>query len=327
MTAQIIHHLWQSTLCAGVAWALAATLRRYSARLRYLVWLVASLKFVVPFSALMALGLALRPSVWHGVSFIQAGFLDSAALFVQPTFSASITQPVLLGTSLGVLITLVWGIGSAVVFTSWILRWLRIRSIVSAALPYSLNVPIDVRVSAAVGAPCVFGIFEPVLLLPYKVISRMSAAELSAVCEHELCHVRRCDNMMAALHMLVTGIFWFHPVVWWIGRHLLEERERACDEHVIESGTIPRVYAEGILKACHVSIESRLELAASASGGHLQKRIEAIVRSRPTKQLGVLGRAGLIFMGCAVLAVPVSAGVAASRVLVAVRLPIGLSRR
>ena len=67
---------------------------------------------------------------------------------------------------------------------------------------------------------------------------------------HEVCHVRRRDNLTAALHMLVEAAFWFHPLVWWLGARLVAERERACDEAVLRLGRRPEAYAEGILKVC-----------------------------------------------------------------------------
>jgi beta-lactamase regulating signal transducer with metallopeptidase domain len=59
-------------------------------------------------------------------------------------------------------------------------------------------------------------------------------------------HVRRHDNLTAALHMLVEAVFWFHPLVWWMERHMVEERERACDEAVVELGGRPEAYAESV---------------------------------------------------------------------------------
>ena len=44
--------------------------------------------------------------------------------------------------------------------------------------------------------------------------------------------------------MMVQALFWFHPLVWWIGARLVDERERACDEAVVRLGHEPRVYAE-----------------------------------------------------------------------------------
>ena len=50
------NHLWQSTLFAAVAGLLTLALRKNQARVRYWLWLVASLKFLVPFSLLTSLG-------------------------------------------------------------------------------------------------------------------------------------------------------------------------------------------------------------------------------------------------------------------------------
>ena len=49
----IANHLWQSTLFAGLVGVLALTLRTNRARLRYALWMAASLKFLVPFSLLI----------------------------------------------------------------------------------------------------------------------------------------------------------------------------------------------------------------------------------------------------------------------------------
>src|SRR6185503_4727712 len=47
----VLNHIWQSTLVAGVAWlACALLLRHNSPRIRYGVWLTASLKFLIPFA-------------------------------------------------------------------------------------------------------------------------------------------------------------------------------------------------------------------------------------------------------------------------------------
>jgi hypothetical protein len=53
---KLLDHVWQSTLVAmGVGW-LALACRRNRARVRYALWLGASLKFFVPFALLTALG-------------------------------------------------------------------------------------------------------------------------------------------------------------------------------------------------------------------------------------------------------------------------------
>jgi hypothetical protein len=56
----VANHLWQSTVFALVAALLALTFRSNRAEVRYWLWLAASVKFLVPFGALVTLG----SSVW-----------------------------------------------------------------------------------------------------------------------------------------------------------------------------------------------------------------------------------------------------------------------
>ena len=95
--------------------------------------------------------------------------------------------------------------------------------------------------------PAVFGIVRPVLLLPEGIFNCFTPAQLDAIVAHELCHVRHRDNLIAAMHMFVETVFWFHPLVWWVGKRMVEERERACDEEVLRLGSEPRAYAREYL--------------------------------------------------------------------------------
>src|SRR5580700_12330523 len=52
----LANHLWQSTVCAAVAWLLTVTLRKNRAAVRYSIWLAASAKFLIPFSLLAGAG-------------------------------------------------------------------------------------------------------------------------------------------------------------------------------------------------------------------------------------------------------------------------------
>lgn len=55
-TAALVNHLWQSTAVVVIAWLLAAALKKNHARVRYWVWFAASVKFLLPFSLLIAAG-------------------------------------------------------------------------------------------------------------------------------------------------------------------------------------------------------------------------------------------------------------------------------
>jgi bla regulator protein BlaR1 len=137
--------------------------------------------------------------------------------------------------------------------------------------------------------PGVVGIFRPVLLLPEGILDRLTPAQLEAIVAHELCHVRRRDNLTAAIHMVVETIFWFHPLVWWIRARLIDERERACDEEVLRLGNQAEVYAESILEACKLYLESPLACVSGVTGSDLKKRIESIMANRHAVRLSRSG--------------------------------------
>src|SRR5208282_2644996 len=121
------------------------------------------------------------------------------------------------------------------------------------------------------------GIWRPILFWPARVSERLGDSQLEAILAHEIGHVRRRDNLTAAIHMLVEAVFWFHPLVWWIGARLVEERETACDQDVLRFEREPEVYAEGILKVCEYCLEAPLLCVSGVSGSDLKKRIQGIM--------------------------------------------------
>src|SRR6185437_3734760 len=133
-------------------------------------------------------------------------------------------------------------------------------------------------------------------------------AQMDAILAHELCHVRRRDNLTAAMHMIVQAIFWFHPLVWWLGTHLTEERERACDEEVLRLGGQPQVYAAAILSVCKLYVETPLACVAGISGMNLRKRIEAIVAKRTVFRLNFAKKVLLACAAIVAVAAPVFVG-------------------
>jgi uncharacterized protein (TIGR03435 family) len=123
-----------------------------------------------------------------------------------------------------------------------------------------------------------------------------------------MCHVRRRDNLTSAVHMVVEALFWFHPLVWWLGVRLMEERERACDEEVLESGSERQVYAESILRTCEFCVESPLTCVAGVTGADLKKRIVRIMTERVASKLSLRRKLLLAGVGIAVVAGPIVFG-------------------
>src|SRR5215472_16867304 len=83
---------------------------------------------------------------------------------------------------------------------------------------------------------------------------------------------------------------WFHPLVWWIERRLIEEQERACDEEVLRQGGDRQVYAESILRICEFYLTSPLICVPGMTGSDLKMRIREIMLKGVTRRLSLAGR-------------------------------------
>lgn len=308
----LANHLWQSTLFAAVAGLLTLALRNNYARLRYWVWLAASLKFLIPLSMLVAMGGLIR---WQTAPKIALSTLSVVMDEVSQPFTApAVSSPLLLtappaASHLPVVLLAIWACGFLGISCSWWIRWRRILATVRTGSAMRLALPVPARSTPALLEPGIFGVIRPVLLLPEGIFKRLTSTQLQAVLAHELCHIRYRDNLTAAIHMFVETVFWFHPLVWWIGRRMMEERERACDEEVLRLGSEPRVYAEGILNVCKHYVESPLVCVSGVTGSNLKRRIEAIMRNRISRKLSFGTRFLLAVAGLVAVAGPLAVGI------------------
>ncbi|MGH9393010.1 MAG: M56 family metallopeptidase, partial [Terriglobales bacterium] len=211
--AALLNHLWQSTAFAAAAAALAWRLRHHQARVRFWIWLAASLKFLLPFSALAALGALLpqaRTASAPPLALAAATQPFATVFFIAPP--SAVAAPRSAMPWLG-LLALLWLAGSFALALRWWRAWRRMSRLARAARPaWAGGMPLRLTPSSI--EPGVFGIFRPLLLLPQGLIERLSPAQLEAVLAHERCHLRRRDNLWAALQCGVETLFWFHPMVW-----------------------------------------------------------------------------------------------------------------
>jgi beta-lactamase regulating signal transducer with metallopeptidase domain len=307
MMAALINHLWQSTLFCAAVWLITLLLRANGAALRHWLWLIASLKFLVPFSALYYVGaMAGLPFPADARTFLTQA-LEVTTPVVSPTVSLiHIAQDS--GTNWGAILAAIWALGALVVALRWFTAWRAADSIVRAARPVPGS-SLDARVTDAAIEPAVARVFRPVVLLPSALLGRLSPQQLSAVLAHEREHIQRHDNLTAQLHRLVQTLFWFHPVVWWIGRQMVEERENACDEAVLERGHDAQEYAEGILAVCrHCHELAYAEHTSSAISGDLTRRIRSIIRHVPPVSPGFCKTLALSACTLALALCPVFAG-------------------
>jgi len=307
----IANHLWQSTLFAVAIWILTLMLRNNRAAVRHGLWLAASVKFLVPFSLFVTIGSQFQwkttfepppRSVSFVVETISYPFTTSGPSIASPTPTPAVK------TSPWLAFAAVWILGFAVSIVSWFIQWQRVSRAMRHATRLNLDAPIPVLSCGKNVEPGVFGILKPVLLLPDGILNRLSPPQLQVVLAHELCHVRRRDNMTAAIHMFVAALFWFHPLVWWIKARLVEEQERACDQEVLQMGGDAQTYAESILRICEFTLASPLLCVSGITGSDLKKRIENIMRRGVADKMNLRRRLLLTVAGVAAIVVPIAIG-------------------
>ena len=285
MTGALLDHLWQSTLFCAATWAITLAMRANSAAVRHWLWQLASCKFLVPFSVLHLLGAAaglFAPVEGEPIPMVTA--LAAASPVMSPAASLSgigagtpgLLLPALLGA---------WILGSACIALRWLHGWRSAVLLTRAARPAPGTSP-DTYVTDADIEPSVARVFRPVVLLPAALLRRLPESQLGAVLAHEREHIARHDNLKAHVHHLVTALFWFHPLVWFIGRQLREERERACDEAVIAHGHDPADYAAGILTVCRHCAGVHSKHAVAALAGDLTQRIRQILNGSSPVSVG-----------------------------------------
>jgi uncharacterized protein (TIGR03435 family) len=332
MMAALANHLWQSTLVAGLAWLVTLALRRDRAGIRFAVWLAASFKFLVPFSALTSLGarfgwhpVVVAAFTPHDLAVDAGGVLSPQAIRIAAYQSTGLSTFRSIWNAAPDALLAVWAMGAVALLAIWIARWRRLAAIARQSTPLTagpivdmllvierrggVTRPIAVASSESSLEPGVFGVLTPTLVWPARLSDHLSSVQIEAILAHEVTHVRRHDNLAALVHLLAQAAFWFHPLVWWIGARLVDERERACDEAVVGAGSERQTYAEGILKTCRLFTESPLVCVSGVTGADLKKRIEHIMLNDVRSGLATWKKGLLAVAGCAAIAAPFVVGV------------------
>ncbi len=224
---------------------------------------------------------------------------------------------VMAGWALGVLGALTPALAGA-----WVLRrvkrrsqpiedtnWLRLRDELMAQL--GLTRPISLLGSSETLMPMTWGWRKPVVLLPQSS-SEWTEPRRRAVLLHELAHIQRADCLTQQLAHIACAFHWHNPLAWLAARQMRQERERACDDQVIRRGLLPSEYAAHLvaLARSHRSLKGA-GLAAVAmarrSPSQLEVRVHALLDPRKGGDELSYRSAGLVFLGLALLLVPLSA--------------------
>ncbi len=273
----------KATVLLVLAAVVTVFLRRSPASLRHLVWTLACggvLALPLASALLPNWRLAAWPRLDVPVAFDaeqlapQASEQDpkpappvvpTAHATIPPTSAAGETEPVRwrLSPDWTTLVVPVWlsGVGAVLILLAvgmarimWLDRVTRTVEdeawlILVDELALELGLTRHVRLLQATGPamPMTWGIRRPAILLPAEADS-WTAERRRDVLLHELAHVKRHDFLIQLVAGVACAVYWFHPMVWLAATRLREERERACDDHVLRAGATPSAYASHLLE-------------------------------------------------------------------------------
>jgi len=133
-------------------------------------------------------------------------------------------------------------------------------------------------------SPAIAGTFLPVVFLPAWMTRNVDAERVYWALRHELTHWHRRDHLAGFVGEISRIVFFFHPLVWWVGRGWKVATEMACDEAMVATRNDARLYAEQlyqILTRVHTRRRIMLANGLFATRTQIGKRIELLLKSHP----------------------------------------------
>jgi len=150
-------------------------------------------------------------------------------------------------------------------------------------LQLSKQMKIDKKVVAffsyKIESPVMVGFFKPVILLPFATLNHLSVQQFEAILLHELAHIRRNDYLFNLLQSVLDILLFFNPFTWWITKNIRSEREKCCDEMVLEISD-PHHYAHALLALEEPARHKSLLMTAVGNRSQLLHRIKNIMEMK-----------------------------------------------
>ena len=203
---------------------------------------------------------------------------------------------------------LIWLTGFALAAAYFLACYVRAGQRFRASLPdstpavqrwlqsHKLRRPLEVRQSGGVASPLTYGVFRPVILLP-KEMERNDETALTCILTHEFIHIRRFDAVTKLIFAAVLCVHWLNPLVWVMFVLANRDLELSCDECVIRvlGGGQKAPYALTLIAMAET--QSR-QLSVCNHFGKLaiEERIEAIMKYKKTSALAA-GLAVVLVLG------------------------------
>jgi beta-lactamase regulating signal transducer with metallopeptidase domain/Tol biopolymer transport system component len=168
--------------------------------------------------------------------------------------------------------------------------------------------PVELRVTDAVPSPAVCGYHRPTVLIPMRLLNKLSPERLRSALIHELAHIKRGDLWINGVQMLIQAVYFYNPFVWFANAMIRRVCEEAVDETVLVTlGGDVEDYSDTLLDISETvfqrSILGLRLLGVAESRKALKWRIKHML-NRPIpkdSKLGVLGLSAILVLAAVLL--------------------------
>lgn len=276
----LLNFLWKGALIGAVAVVLLRLLPTAACRQRYLMLCLAQLSCLA--SVLLEAGLSIAMTTastgaGHGLAGMIGSlpfsiFLTSAMPWLVACWSVGV---IAMGARLAS--GLYWSRNIAVQTGAAPTRWQACAS--SLAICCGVRRPVLLRVAHGNHGPLTTGWWRPVIIVPGAIFLSMPPQMLEALLAHEIAHIKCLDYLINLLQNAIEALLFFHPVVWWLSRHIRMERELIADDL---AGTLtgePRQLALALerLSQCQTR-DNTVGVSLQAASGELLERVKRLAR-------------------------------------------------
>jgi len=239
----------------GAVLLLRICLKKAPKWIRGILWAVAAVRLICPFSLESVLSLipnaqpvapeilyAREPAINSGVPVIDrvVNPIITHSFAPNPATSAN---PLQIWSAIA---GYIWILGMTGMLLYALISYIRLRRCVRT----SLQIRDNVWICDDIHAPFLLGVIAPKIYLP----SAMPAEQQPYVIAHEQAHLLRRDHWWKPLGFAVLMLHWFNPLVWVAYILLCRDIELACDEKVVKRFSLEdkKAYSKALLQ-CSVS--------------------------------------------------------------------------
>lgn len=137
----------------------------------------------------------------------------------------------------------------------------------------------------SLSAPGLIGLLKPIVMVPAGMFSNLSVAQVETILLHELYHLRRFDSLVNVIQLIIENLFFYNPGVSVMSKIIRNEREKCCDDRVIDACADPLSYAKALyqLAGQHPPFTHLVPGASGSDHDQLFTRINRILNQNAMK--------------------------------------------